>query len=158
MNSLTGNQDTDFIIFDLLTLSDVENFTTTNKYINDLLSKKVIKANKQAIESLKLGWVKIDSSKPYNIFLILMKQLNILPIDVISVDKNKSHLEIEITISKATGNYNNFIKEDEYIIGYYLYNDNKYIARDRYYGNKNKVVKFLTHIYYDHLYDNIIFG
>ncbi len=51
-----------------------------------------------------------------------------------------------------------FIKEDEYIIGYYLYNDNKYIARDRYYGNKNKVVKFLTHIYYDHLYDNIIFG
>ena len=158
MNPLTGNQDTDFIIFDLLSLSDVENFTTTNKYINHLLSRKVMKANKQAIESLNPQWFKIYSSEPYHTFLMLMNQLNILPAQLRSVDKNASRLEI--TISKANpGIYTNFIlKEDDYIIGYYLYNDNKYIARDGYYGSKNKIIKFLTHIYYDHLYDNITFG
>lgn len=118
-----------------------------------------MKANKQAIESLNNKFIKIDSFEPYHTFLILMKQLNILPADVRSVDKNASRLEI--TISKSTpGNYTDYylLTEDDYIIGYYLYNDNKYIARDRYYSSKNKIIKFLTHIYYDHLYDNITFG
>lgn len=158
MNRLTGNEDTDFIIFDLLTLSDVENFTSTNKYINHLLSRKVMKANNQAIESLNPQSVRIDSSEPYHTFLILMKQLNILPAQLRSVDNNTSRLKI--TIFKATpGDYTNFILKEDYIIGYYLYNDIKHIARrERYYGSKNKIIKFLTHIYYDHLYDNITFG
>ncbi len=156
MNRITGNEDTDFNIFDLLTLSEVEKFTTTNKYVNRLISKKVIKANKQAIALLNTKAIKIDSSEPYNTFFILMNQLNILPADLTGFEKNISCLKI--TISKATpGNYSNFIlKEDDYIICYYM--DNYKFVSDLYYGSKNKIVKFLTHIYYDHLYDDITFG
>ena len=162
MNTLTGNTDTDEDILLLLSLSDVINLCSTNKYINNLchnkrLKNKYLKAKKCAIDLFNdMHKILIISSESMGLFTKLMETLNIVP----TVRKNFSFHNlsyIEINISKAhPGIYPDFtLKEDDYIIGYYLLDGEVLIGRQRYYGNEKSIIQFLIHLCYDHLYDVI---
>ena len=159
---MTGVKDTDEDILLLLSLSDIKKICSTNIYINNLchkerLTRKYLNARKCAVDlfnNMKMRL--IISSEPIRLFLNLMETFDILP----TIHKHYSYQNLshyEINISKANpGNYTDFIlKEDDYIIGYYLQDGEVLIGRQRYYGNKKNIIEFLTHICYDHLYDVI---
>lgn len=162
MNSFTGNEDTDRLIFQSLSLSDARKINAPNQYIHRLINDKMKMAKKNAIDLLDQNCrVIIKSLEPTSVFLTLMDTLKILPNPFYPKSKphppsntNNIHAATVIIIGVArvgsrAKTYH--IDKDDYTIEYSYYNEH-FIGRYQYYGNKNKTIAFLTHIYYDHLY------
>jgi hypothetical protein len=157
MATFTGNVDTDAHILSLLKLADLNNICATNKFLKHVCHSKIItdkynKAVKDAVAYVNKIVDKhytIQTSEPFEVFLILMKITNILP-DYYIIPKlvdNTSQLNIVIypkdEITKV------------FPIVYYFYDEYDLIDTETYYGNKKNIINFLIHMYYDYLYDDI---
>lgn len=160
MNSFTGNEDTDRLIFLSLNLSDSRKINAPNKYINGLINDKIKMAKKNANDLFNRNrTIFIKTLEPINVFLELMNILKILPNNQYPKSKAINNAStIVIQISKANRNDLNAFNKDGFTITYAYYNNDlkdRFLGRNQYYGNKKQMIEFLTHLYYDQLYDKI---
>jgi hypothetical protein len=156
MNNLTGTVDTDTTVLLLLPLVDIRNISLTNKYFSNLCHLKILNADKyiDTIRSVKNVIRQLNNNKrytlkstaSYNLFVPLMKKINIEYSK--PYDNCYDSARLNIIIYHYVG--------DSYMMCYQLLNTCDHIFVHRTYEcNKKNIIEFLTHIYYDKLYDDI---
>lgn len=162
MTALTGNTDTDEHILSLLHLSDIMALCSSKKYITVCHSKRLRTRYTNAVNSAinyqnKLADSHIIySSEHFNIFSNLMNKLSISQYNSGAYSLGKQWSVVPQTVNYIEIALYLLDEHDNYLVNYnFIDNHDDFIGYKQYKGDKESIINFLTHIYYDKLYDKI---